>query len=812
MLTAKNEDESIVVVRAETDNLKGINVQIPHKQLTVVYGPGGVGKTALCKRTLVSETTYRLQGGVHKNKTTFSLKNARRMHSKQAQYESLSGLLPAIYISAIENSFDPPLQELLGLRELLCSLYLLAGSVHCVSCDEELHQNPPLKVINEIFSELDSREHSTKQCLVISYFPQRFILEITKNIRSPLEALRSLLQIFIAIGYNRFMLNDQLYKGPKEGEDELKKTFESALKKAAKNKTGFGVVVDRVELESKKASHDRLLHAIHKALELGSPAAILWHYPKNTPSGEDLGDKKQWLTAPGYFCKRCSQAFPKLSAVVLEDQIFSHQVRIKGVSFPKAALLSVIELHLLLQEVVGAEELQRRLSKLISLGFRFTKLSSTLSTLSTGERLKVLLYRNVLEQLFETLFVVEEPSQILHPQDLVKSFSLFKELTAQGNTVVVTECHDELPRFCDYVIELGDGAGKKGGYLRFAGEVRDWSKVRIERSVPRKSARNDTSFSNSKVLQVQKGALFQQHTEIKLPLGALVSVVGVSGAGKTTLFYTMLEEFKKQKKSKKQSLLVSGLQEVKDVRFLPQGEPFLLHATVGGLLGVEERIAEIFSSQTLAREMGLSSNFFSLGKKDGRCEGCRGSGKRRNVFGHFGAIDELCDQCGGRRFSVRVLKVHFKGLSISEVLELSIEEGVVFFSGERTLSSMLLTALNFGVRHLKLGQFLSSLSFTEGKLLRLSALLDGDLSSTLYLLDQPFSGAAVDESVYYMKRLKELINNGASFFVISHEVPVIECSDYIVELGEGGDVIFQGSPQGRGGFLDRFHLLASANS
>ncbi|MFA5115160.1 MAG: excinuclease ABC subunit UvrA [Candidatus Omnitrophota bacterium] len=461
------------------------------------------------------------------------------------------------------------------------------------------------------------------------------------------------------------------------------------------------------------------------------------------------------------------------------------------------------------------KEIVRRLGFCIDVGLDYLTLERKSSTLSGGEAQRIRLATQVGSGLVGVLYILDEPSIGLHQKDNAKLIATLKALRDLGNTLIVVE-HDEYTiRDADYIVDLGPGAGRHGGEVVFSGapgellDCRDsltakYLRQELEIAMPERRR----PLSNKMILEI-KGA--REHNlkniDVRFPLGTFICVSGVSGSGKSTLIDDILYRAlaKKLYKSKERPGLydkITGYEHIDKVIVVDQSPigrtPRSNPATYTGLFGP---IRELFSLLPEARLRGYKPGRFSFNVKGGRCEACQGDGIKKIEMHFLSDVYVRCDVCKGRRFNEATLEVKYKGKSISDVLGMTVEEGLVLFANIPRVKNTLATLYDVGLGYIQLGQSATTLSGGEAQRLKLTAELSKrSTENTLYILDEPTTGLHFADVEKLIAVLQRLVEKGSTVIVVEHNLEVIKCADYIIDLGpdggqRGGRVVGCGSPE-----------------
>lgn len=470
------------------------------------------------------------------------------------------------------------------------------------------------------------------------------------------------------------------------------------------------------------------------------------------------------------------------------------------------------------EKIIGQQALKeiiQRLQFCIDVGLEYLTLERRSSTLSGGEAQRIRLATQVGSGLVGVLYILDEPSIGLHYRDNVKLISTLKALRDLGNTLIVVE-HDEATILAaDYILDLGPGAGRAGGEVVFSGTKEELLRHpdSLTARYLRKELKIDTPikrrpWQDKKFLEI-KGA--REHNlkdiDVKFPLGLFIGVTGVSGSGKSTLIDEILYRGLAQKlyKSKEKPgwhKEIIGRELIDKVIVVDQSPigrtPRSNPATYTGFFSP---IRQLFSGIPEARMRGYKPGRFSFNVKGGRCEACTGDGIKRIEMHFLPDVYVKCDVCKGRRFNEATLEVKYKGKTIADVLEMTVEEALDLFNNIPQVKNILLTLYNVGLGYIELGQPATTLSGGEAQRVKLSLELSRrGTGKTLYILDEPTTGLHFADTQKLLSVLQKLADRGNTVIVIEHNLEVIKCADYIIDLGpeggdKGGEIVASGSPE-----------------
>lgn len=462
------------------------------------------------------------------------------------------------------------------------------------------------------------------------------------------------------------------------------------------------------------------------------------------------------------------------------------------------------------------EEINGRLRYLVNVGLGYLTLNRPSNTLSGGESQRISLATSLGSSLIGSLYILDEPSIGLHSRDTDRLISILRELQQIGNTVVVVEHDEEIMRAADYIIDVGPDSGRHGGEIVYAGDLSDITTgtkshtlhyLLKEESIPVPKSRR--AWNN--YIEV-KGARENnlQGINVRFPLNVLTVVTGVSGSGKSTLvrdilFKALKRHFDEVADRPGEFVSLDGdLDQIQGVEFVNQ-EPIGKSSRSNPVTYIKayDEIRKLMSEQPLAMQMGYNASFFSFNTEGGRCEECKGEGTIKVEMQFMADLVLTCDSCHGKRFKSDILEVKFAGKNIYDILEMTVNQAIEFFSanGKENISASLKPLQDVGLGYIKLGQPSSTLSGGENQRVKLAYYLGLKKSQpTLFIFDEPTTGLHFHDIKKLLDSFESLIQRGHSIIVIEHNMEVIKCADHIIDLGpegghRGGRIVAEGTPE-----------------
>jgi excinuclease ABC subunit A len=834
-----SELDPIVIRGAREHNLKNINVDIPTQKLVVITGPSGSGKSSLAFDTLFAEGQRRYMESLSAYARQFMEQLAK------PDVDWIDGLSPAISIEQKTISSHPrsTVGTVTSIYDFVRLLYARVGQVHDPDSGESLRALDEDEIVRKVdkLGKADDRLHLFAS--VVRGKKGEYLREFEQWRRMGFSKVRidkKLHDLFDPILINRNQHHDidiqldSIQLGKKDCEqrilDALKicdKVAEGWLKVVHKDSGEEHLFGKKIALPSSGRSFPDLEPRLFSfnspygmckkckglgLVEGAKPAASKVKKSRSSEEedAEDLGDEEIFVDCPD--CKGARLNPDALSVSFAGRNIHefcsdSASEVLSWLDVQKSKLENPVALRLV-------DEISERLRFLDNVGVGYLSLSRRSSTLSGGEAQRIRLATQLGTQLSGVLYVLDEPSIGLHPKDHQKLLTSLKGLRDLGNSVIVVEHDEETMLAADYLIEVGPGAGVHGGNIIAEGTPEKLIKGNLcasaeylsgKRLVSEKRPRRKGSGQSISLSGATGHNL--KNVDVDLPLGRLVLFTGVSGSGKSSLvrhtleaaiakkFYRSLAEPLPHKK-------IEGLDHIdklvrvdqKPIGRSPRSNP----ATYTGLFSP---IRSIFAQSPDAQIRGYTPGTFSFNVKGGRCDNCEGGGRIKVEMHFLPDVYVPCEVCNGARYRREVLEVRFKGKSISDVLEMSIEEALALFENQYLVEPKLRTLTEVGLGYLKLGQAATTLSGGEAQRIKLAKELSKkSTGKTLYLLDEPTTGLHFEDIKKLLDICHRLCDLGNTVVIIEHNLDVIAASDWIVELGpeagkNGGYVTFEGTPE-----------------
>ncbi len=803
-------------------NLKNVDVEIPRQSLTVITGLSGSGKSSLAFDTIFAE-------GQRRYIETFSAYARNFLGNRERpDVDKITGLSPVISIDQKTTNKNP--RSTVGtsteIYDFLRLLFARAGQAYSYVTGEKMVRYTEEQVTELLLHEFGGR----RVCLL-----------------APLVKNRK--------GHYRELFDQLLRKGYLHArvDGEMVDVTQSMRLDRYKNHS-IEVVVDR--LVARDTDDRRLRNSVATAMKQGDGLMMVYDVdnervrylsrrlmcPTSGISYRDPAPHNFSFNSPQGACPVCkglgfvrqtdeeedddtpTELCPECNGLRLNQEALYY--RIAGKNIAELAAMDLGELYQWLDEIddklterqrkIAPEilkELRTRLRFLLDVGLDYLSLSRTSASLSGGESQRIRLATQIGSRLVNVLYILDEPSIGLHQRDNLRLIASLKALRDIGNTIIVVEHDAEIMQNADYIIDIGPLAGRKGGEVVFQGTYPQMlrrhtltsqyltGEKRLE--VP---AMRRPGSGKALTLRGCRGNNLR-NVDVRFPLGTLICVTGVSGSGKSSLITDTLQPILSQHffRSLRPPLpydSVEGLDEIDKVVCVDQSPLGRTpHSNPATYCGVFNDIRTLFGMLPEARIRGYKPGRFSFNTKGGRCEACHGNGYRTIEMNFLPDVYVPCEECRGKRYNRETLEVRFKGKSIADVLDMTVNQAVEFFENQPHILHKIRTMQDVGLGYLRLGQPCNTISGGESQRVKLATELGKrDTGKTLYILDEPTTGLHFEDIRVLLGVLNRLVDKGNTIIVIEHNLDVIRAADWLIDLGPeggrgGGQLLFAGTPE-----------------
>jgi len=832
------EKDKIIIKGAKVHNLKNIDLELPKNKLIVFTGVSGSGKSSLAFDTIFAEGQRRYVESL----SPYARQFLGQMNPPDV--EEISGLSPAIAIDQKGHSHNPrsTVATLTQIYDYLRVLFARLGKPFCPTCGGEIKKLTSQEMIDVIIESAGKKPVTILAPVVRGrkgeYYQllYDFLSDGFSEVRidGKFQSLHERINLSRYKTHNIDLVVDKVLSNDVS---RLAEAIDTALE-YGKGLVGAifdgGKPFDRFDkLTASKAQGKEIL------------LSSKWSCPKDEFSFQEIEPRLFSFNSPYGACENCHGLgrefiYSEDFCTVCDGKRLKKEslsIRIKNKNIAEVADLTidkVYEFFVELEEKLKAgekeiaktvlKEIISRLGFLLEVGLDYIALSREAGSLSGGESQRIRLASQIGSKLSGTLYVLDEPTIGLHERDNERLIKTLKDLRDMGNTVIVVEHDEKTIRDSDYFVDLGPGPGRHGGEIVIAGETNALLKKNLPAgrqvlktdSLTLKYLKGEEKIaipelrrtnSNEKIKIIGATANNLKNINVDIPLRRLVCVTGVSGSGKSTLIFDILKKgtrrgidhVNKETEGVAKVLGFEYLDGVIEVDQSPIGRtPRSNPATY---TGVFSPIRDLFASLPEARERGYGISRFSFNRSGGRCESCEGAGHKLIEMHFLPPVLVTCDVCRGKRFNNETLEVKYKSKNISGILDMTVEEALKIFEDIYTISDKLKVLNQVGLGYIKLGQSATTLSGGEAQRIKLAKHLARPMNRrSLFLLDEPTTGLHFEDIKMLLKVLDELIKRGNTVVVIEHNLHVIKCADYVIDLGpEGGDkggkVVACGTPE-----------------
>lgn len=846
----KSKDE-IIVRGARTHNLKNIDVRMPRGKMIAITGPSGSGKSSLAFDTIFAEGQRRYVESLSPYARQFLNK------LQKPDVDEISGLSPAISIDQKSASRNPrsTVATVTEIYDYLRILYARVGQPYCLDTDvpiQKLSQDEILNIILTSITDKEVKEATKKDSQNIMG------IEVSKGrvaIFSPVVVGRK--------GEYYQLLYDLLSKGFEtvKIDGEVKQLREKII--LTKNKRhDIDVLVDEIYVSEfssdPKGSKERLSEAVElallqsnglvKVLSPGGGERVLsakFICPVDGSSFPEVEPRLFSFNSPYGACPECNglgvvgifqtDVCPVCNGTRLRKEALRVYLGGDGkktlgtniVDFTRmtvkeaSAFIDTLKLTETQQEIAwpALREVIERLQFMENVGIEYLTLDRRANTLSGGEAQRIRLASQLGSGLVGALYVLDEPTIGLHQRDNDRLIKTLTELRDLGNTIIVVEHDEDTIYASDYLVDIGPKAGVNGGQVVVADYL---DKLLAAKDNPSGSVTLDYLRGTKKIpipnrrtsekgsLKIRGGKVFNiKNLNVDIPLGRLICVTGVSGSGKSTFMYEIVDQNLKSRLEKRhrtphtyncktftgtEYLGRECLIDQSPIGRTPRSNP----ATYTGAF---THIRDMFAATSEAKARGWKPGRFSFNVKGGRCEACQGNGVIAVEMHFLPTVYVTCDVCDGKRFTKETLEIYYREKNIHEVLQLTIDEAHDFFIDIPAIQERLKSLLDVGLGYLRLGQNATTLSGGEAQRVKIaSELYKPNTQKTIYLLDEPTIGLHYEDVKKLIEILQQLVNHGHTVMVIEHNLDLVKSADFIIDIGPeggagGGQIIATGTPE-----------------
>ena len=775
--------DKLILEEVTEHNLKGFNLCIPKHKLIVITGVSGSGKSTLAFDVIYKEGQRRYLMAIHPAIKRFLPK------FEKTKVKNIIGLSPTLGIKQQVAAFNPrsTVGTLTEIYDFLRILYTKVALPYCPYCNIPIPKYTMPEIIKKILS-LPKGE----KCIILApivikgekdwwkrYVREGFIkAKIDGHIYDLTEEIPPLTQK-ADIVVDRLIIKDHI-------KTRLRDSLELAFKLAN------GKV--KIEILEKNKTLFFSLESICNQCGFRFPPITPLIFSFNNPFGacpvcQGIGEKE------GKVCPACKGKRLKSEALA---------IKLNGKDIASISELPVKELLFFLksinfspqQKIIAMpilKEIEKRIKNLSILGIDYLPLNRPVTKVSTGEYQRLIIALYLTHPLSDVIFILDEPTTGLHPKEVEKLISILKILRDMGNTILIVEHDLQIISNADYIIELGPGAGEKGGKLIFSGTFQKFKKsntITAQYLLGKKIYFRQKRYSD-KYLMIEKAtARNLKSITVSIPLNCFTCITGVSGSGKSALAIDVLYNYVKQWLAKKEITVpvkeIKGIENIKQVVLIDAQPIGRTHkSNPATYIGLFNHIRHLFANLPESKARGYTPEKFSLNTKGGRCEVCQGEGVIKIEMPLLPEVYLTCETCEGKRFNEEVLEIKFKGKNIAEVLEMTVAEAYEFFRHIPYIKKYLEIMMKVGLGYLQLGQPAPSLSGGEAQRLKLARELIKGNNNVLYILDEPSMGLHLEDIRKLLELLEKLLEKNNTIVIVEHHPEIIKAADYIIELGPG---------------------------
>ncbi|PIQ69267.1 MAG: excinuclease ABC subunit A [Candidatus Tagabacteria bacterium CG11_big_fil_rev_8_21_14_0_20_41_11] len=827
--------DKIIIKGARVHNLKNIDAELPKNKLIVISGVSGSGKSSLAFDTIFAEGQRRYIESLSPYARQFLGQMDR------PDVDEITGLSPAIAIDQRALSHNPRsiVGTLTEIYDYMRVLYARLGEVYCPTCGTKIEKLALEEMVDIIINR--GKEMKESHALILA-----------PVVRGRKGEYYQLLYDFLGEGFGQARIDGKIH------------SLHEKIKMSRYKAHDIDIVMDRVMLSDESRLFEAVENAIHyseglvkavfreksgstKLTTSKSPTEFLLSAlrtcPKDNFSFPEVEPRLFSFNSPAGACPTChglgktdlflKTVCPDCAGKRLKPEALAVRINKKNIYEATALTIdSAYEFFTTYENKLNArnkliaenllKEIINRLGFLLEVGLDYLTLRREAETLSGGEAQRIRLASQIGSGLSGTLYVLDEPTIGLHERDSDKLIKTLKALRDQNNTVIIVEHDEKTIKSADHLLDLGPLAGRHGGEVVANGTIDDLLKhaSNYENSFTLKYLKGDLKISLPKYRRTKISEEIKiigarannlKNIDVSIPLRKFVCLTGVSGSGKSSLLYDVLYTNINKVKARIEGPLAKASKllgtEYIDKAVVVNQSPIgrTPRSNPATYTGIFTPIRDFFAELPEAREKGYSASRFSFNvaaiRGGGRCESCEGAGFNLIEMHFLPPILVKCEVCQGKRFNRETLQVRYKKKNISEVLNLTIDEALPFFKDIYTITDKLKVLKEVGLGYLQLGQSATTLSGGEAQRIKLGRELTHPLGRrTLYLLDEPTVGLHYHDVAMLLEVLNKLVEKGNTVIVIEHNMQVIKCADYVIDLGpeggeKGGRVIVKGTPE-----------------
>ncbi len=837
--------DKIIVRGARTHNLKNITVEMPRGKMIVFTGLSGSGKSSLAFDTIFAEGQRRY---------IESLSAYARQFLNQMQkpdVDEIIGLSPSISIDQKSAGRNPrsTVATITEIYDYLRVLYARIGKPYCVDCGERIQRLSNEEIINFILDKIKKIKYNDIKTNMLGVeYSHHNVNILAPIVRGRKGEYYQMLYDYLGKGYGEVMVDGE------------RKSLREQITMDKNKKHNISVLIDSItidELKKKDVAKDSMMR-LHEAVERAM------HESGGLLEIDILGEVS--VMSNKFSCANCGFSFPEI-----EPRLFSFNspygacatcngLGVKyvgaldacedceGKRLRKEALnvfldgenkINIVDItNLSIEDAqkyfvqlpltdkekeiakVVVNEIESRLDFMLNVGLNYLQLNRKADTLSGGEAQRIRLASQLGSKLVGALYVLDEPTIGLHQRDNAKLIQTLIELRDMGNTIIIVEHDEDTIYASDYIVDIGPKAGVHGGEVIVSGYLDELltaktnssksstlAYLRGEKSIPLPKERRSKELGK---ITVRGGNVFNiKNMNVDIPLGRMISITGVSGSGKSTFMYEILNRnlearLERAKRSPKMFNCdnFTGAEYVSRVVLIDQSAigrtPRSNPATY---TGAWTHVRDLYAETADAKVRGWKASRFSFNVRGGRCEACDGNGEIAVEMHFLPTVYVRCDVCNGKRFMKETLEIKWRGKSIYDILCMTVEEALTFFQDIPAIYDRVKTLNEVGLGYLELGQSATTLSGGEAQRVKISSeLYRTHVEKTIYLLDEPSIGLHYDDIQKLIEILNRLVDKGNTVMLIEHNLDIIKSCDHIIDIGPdggvgGGNLVAHGTPE-----------------